>query len=367
MKDYGYEVLLTTPGDGLLSKEVEKRGIKATKFFLPPLISTRITIGSRKVFNIFSAIYDLIAFFISSISLAIIYIRHKPDIVHTNQLSISIAAGMACRVVGITSIWHLRESISESVPRMVIIVFRFLAFIFADCIICNSVYTATHLKCKLLNKKLKIVYNGINPESSTIPVNNFDVNLLNTLSKHRSIGIFSRITPLKGHLYLIDAIKILRERGHRIYLSIVGGFETHNEMYLSLLKERVACLGMEESILFLGYVKNIYPLLNVTDIVVSTSIEPESFGRTLIEAMSMEKPVVATDIGAHSEIIESGVSGYLIKPRDPDQLADKLEELIIDDELAENMGNCGRVRYERHFTLSKSCQNIKEIYQEFAH
>jgi len=105
-------------------------------------------------------------------------------------------------------------------------------------------------------------------------------------------------------------------------------------------------------------------LYGVADIVLSTSIEPEAFGRTVIEAQSMEKLVIATNIGGAAETIINGETGFHIPPRDIGALADKIEYClsILKTDVAKNMTKNARKAVSKQFSLDQMLKSTLEIY-----
>jgi glycosyltransferase involved in cell wall biosynthesis len=363
MKTQGHEVLLGTPGAGLLKVEAKNRYIGVIKFFLPDFIDTRITIGTRRIFNIFAAAYDMFILFLSSFSLFFLVQKNKPDIVHANQMLISIAVGIACKLAKIPCVWHIRENPADHISGFVLKVFGLFGFLFSDQIMVNSRYTANTFGNTLLYNKIVVVPIGI--ENITDHRINECENLRDKKNKFaKIISIFGRIVPRKGHRVLIKSLKIIKEKFQDFELLILGNFDENDSYYLSLLS-LIEELELVSNIKFCGFKSDINTILNISDIVVAPSIEPETFGRTLIEAMGARKPIVATLIGAHPEIIEDGITGFLVEPNNPELLADKIEKLLMNNEYAKEMGQRGGERYEKYYTLEKYGKNIVEVYTRF--
>jgi glycosyltransferase involved in cell wall biosynthesis len=104
---------------------------------------------------------------------------------------------------------------------------------------------------------------------------------------------------------------------------------------------------------------------SLSDIVVSSSIEPEAFGRVAVEAQAMEKPIVASDIGGSKETILNGKSGFLYKSGDPRELAKALNNVMeLDKEALYSIGNEGRKNISRKFDVEKMCQTTFTEYKK---
>jgi glycosyltransferase involved in cell wall biosynthesis len=361
MKDFGHEVILGNPGEGLLNIEAKKRDLTAINFFLPNIIDTRITLGTRRIFNIFAAIYDVCILFLSGFSIFLLIRKYKPDIVHANQILVSIAAGFACKLGEIPCVWHIRENPADHISGYVIKIFGILGFLFSDRIMVNSQYTANTFRNTSLQNKIVVIPIGI--ENTTDQRMNKSANSKEKdFNSTKVISIFGRITPRKGHKVLIRTLKILKRKQLKYDLLIFGHINENDPYYLSLLS-LIDELGLIPNIRFCGFKTAISPILSTSDIIVAPSIESETFGRTIIEAMAAGKPVVATRVGAHPEIIEDGVTGFLVEPNNSKELADRIEKILLDQDLAKSIGERGRERYEEFFTLERYCKNIENIYE----
>ena len=360
MKNRGNEVILAMPGNGLLTSAAKDRGVITTNFFLPTILFTRISLGKRRFFNIFAAVYDVLILFLSGLSLYILIRKKKPDIVHANQMLISIAAGFACKLGKVPCVWHIRENPADHIPGTVIKTFGIFGAILSDRIMVNSQYTANIFRNTSLYDKIVVVPIGIENTDNHI-INGSEDSKEKDSRSTKVISIFGRIIPMKGHEILIESIKILKEKQLVYKLQILGHFDKNDPYYLSLLSS-IEDLGLTSEVKFCGFKSDIGPILYSSDIIVSSSIESETFGRTIIEAMAARKPVVATRVGAHPEIIEDGVTGFLVEPGNPVQLADRIELLFINKEFAMEMGQHGRERYEKYYTLDQYCKNIEDTY-----
>ena len=361
MKNRGHQIILATPGNGVLDSTARDVGVQVTQYMLPGLIETRVTLLGKIFFNIFAALYDSLMLLIASLSLLKLILKIKPDVVHANQMLISISTGLACTLAGIPCIWHIRENPSPYVPGIIKKVYGLLGYLLSDKILVNSQYTADIFQNTSMCKKIAVVPIGI--ENTTDYSINKSVNSKdNRLKSTKIISIFGRVIPMKGHKVLIKAINILKEKHLDLELQIMGHFDENDQYYLSL-RSLIVELGLTSYIKFCGFKSVIGPIFYSSDIIVSSSIESESFGRTIIEAMAAGKPVVTTRVGAHSELVEDGVTGYLVEPGNPEQLADRIEKLLNNDEFANQMGKLGRRRYEKYFTLKKYMDRLENLYQ----
>ena len=180
-------------------------------------------------------------------------------------------------------------------------------------------------------------------------------------SKNARVGILANLTPVKGHRDFLQMARILTNQSIDAEYYIIGediqgcGTRTDTE---ELSKELNLC----DRVHFLGHRSDLPELLNELDVVVCAShVEP--FGRSLIEAMACEKPVVATRVGGIPEIVDEGVTGFLVPPAAPNRLADAVAQLLNDPQLSARMGCAGRQRVEKCFSIDTHADAVLEVYQ----
>jgi len=140
------------------------------------------------------------------------------------------------------------------------------------------------------------------------------------------IANVGRITQLKGIEVFIKAIAELRKKNPEVLGLVVGGVRSDKEGYSRMLMKEVESSGLKEHILFVGSQKKIAEIYEMSDIVVNTSLKPESFGRSAAEALAMERPVIASAHGGVLDIVIEGYTGWLFPPGDYGTLSEKIAE-----------------------------------------
>lgn len=211
-------------------------------------------------------------------------------------------------------------------------------------------------------KKIRILYNATDTEY----YNNIGYDMV--LEKRRELGITDNSEKIiltvgrniaeKGQKYAIEAVRILVLKGRMVRLIIVGIGHLRSELERYCYK-----LGMRDHVIFLGLQKDMRVLFQMCDAFVFTPLY-EGFGIAQIEAMSMRKPVVAFDVGPIPEIVKDGISGILVEPANPDELARSVEVILDDPALAERMGLAGRRLVEERFDIRKNIKLLENIYLE---
>jgi glycosyltransferase involved in cell wall biosynthesis len=205
--------------------------------------------------------------------------------------------------------------------------------------------------------KLQVIPNGIdverfNPEKNTsnirkeFPLEEDDI----------VIGFIGRIVPAKGLEYLLNALPYLKEEFKSIKLLIIG-----EGSLVEKLKEKAKKNNIFDNILFTGVRRDIPEILASIDIFVMPSTA-EGLPNSLLEAMAMGKPVVATEVGGIPELIKNGRSGLLVPPRNPEALATAIKDLITNDQLAAKMGQAARNFVLNNYSIVEIAQKWQTLY-----
>jgi len=172
------------------------------------------------------------------------------------------------------------------------------------------------------------------------------------------IGIVSKLWEGKGHEVLIETFGEIKNEIKGAMLIIVGeGYLENN------LRDLVNRLGLTDSVLFTGFQADIPEIIASFDIAVLPSFF-EGMGRVLLEAMAMEKPVVASRVGGIPDLVKDGINGFLTTPGDTKGLAEALKKLLNDKKLAISMGKEGRKRVTDKFSAETMVRSINNVYTE---
>ena len=159
------------------------------------------------------------------------------------------------------------------------------------------------------------------------------------------IGIVGRLEPWKGQEVFLQAGALLARERPDLHFCVVGGailgWEGSYEADLHAYAEQDPALS--DRVHFTGHLEDVYPWMDALDIVVHASFG-EPFGLVLVEAMALAKPLVATDEGGPSEIVEDGVSGLLVRPGDPEELAGALRRILDEVGLSDRLKTGARAR-----------------------
>jgi len=217
-------------------------------------------------------------------------------------------------------------------------------------------------------KKLRVIFRGINIDY----YNSKNISILKQEKLKKEWDLFSnnftillpgRLTYWKGQENFIESLNILIEDYDITnFQAIILGSDQGRKVYKKKLINLVARYNLNKKIKFVSHCEEMPLAYSLADVVVSSSIEPEAFGRVSVEAQSMGKPIIASNIGGSKETIINKKTGFLYKHDDPRELAKSLNTVIqLSPEELKSMGNEGRKNIAKKFDVETMCQsNLKE-------
>jgi len=285
--------------------------------------------------------------------------KEKPDIVHTHGYFASVIGRLAAKKAGLPIIiTHVHSTYWEYKKRHLLIE-RYLSRCTHRIICCSEAvknFVTGHEKIK--EDKTVVIYNGVD-EERFLPVQDpSPVRARLGIDRESPVvGTVSSLTPHKGQKYLIQAAAKIREKYPATRFLIVGDGPLRRS-----LEEQALELSLQSSLIFTGARRDIPDLLSLMDIFVLPSSSREGLGIAIIEAMAMEKPTVATDIGGIPEVVQDGETGLLVRPGDSAALAKAIIELIDNPDRAKAMGKKGRNRFAQKFTRKTMLSKIEDLY-----
>jgi glycosyltransferase involved in cell wall biosynthesis len=218
------------------------------------------------------------------------------------------------------------------------------------------------------DKKLRVIFRGINLDY----YNSKNISILkqeklkqewNLSSNQFTILLPGRLTYWKGQEMFIESLNILIEDYDKAnFQAVILGSDQGRKVYKKKLINLVERYNLNKKVKFIYHCKEMPLAYSLSDVVVSASIEPEAFGRVSVEAQSMGKPIIATDIGGSKETIVNKKSGFLYKHDDPRELAKVLNAVIqLSQDDLKSIGNEGRKNVTKKFDVETMCQsNLKE-------
>jgi len=173
----------------------------------------------------------------------------------------------------------------------------------------------------------------------------------------------SRLQRWKGVHVFVEAAACLAQRFPDARFLVVGGSLFGLEPgYARELRLQVDRLALRKALVLAGHRTDMFRIFAAADVVVHSSIEPDPFPTVLLEAMALARPVVASRLGGPTEIVDDGVTGFLLTPGDPDQLARAIFTLLNDPALRVRMGQAGVARVRARFSAAAMARGIEDVY-----
>ena len=178
--------------------------------------------------------------------------------------------------------------------------------------------------------------------------------------KSSDVAIVSvaRLAPVKGHKYMLEAFSHLVSEHKNVKLILVGD---GNEE--ALVKAKIEELAIGDKVLMLGYRDDIPEILAAADVFILTSLASEGSSRGTLEAMASSCPVISSDVGSLPDIVDRGVTGYLVPPQNVEALHGSMETLVSDSALRKKMGVASFERVKLRFTEEVSFRSLETIYR----
>ena len=245
----------------------------------------------------------------------------------------------------------------------------------SDLIIAGSNFIFSHIKdhySKYLDpkKKFLVIFRGINVDyfDPTTKLESEEKKLLQKweINKEKKIILVpGRLTSWKGHELLIEAINLVNvELGYEAFHVIILGSDQGRNLYKKKLIRLTEQYRLTNQIKFINHCKDMALAYKVSDIVISPSIEPEAFGRVAVEAQSMEKLIIASNIGGSNETIIDEKSGFLFESGSSNSLSKKILKVITMDETSlKLLGQEGRKNVIKKFNVEKMCFSTYSEYK----
>jgi glycosyltransferase involved in cell wall biosynthesis len=335
-----FKPFLICPSEGDFTDKAEKLGIETT------IIKTR----SLKRFNFFSnaaTIFKLIKF-----------IKQKNiDLIHTDAPRQTFYAGIAARLAGKPLIWHVRISDPEENFYD-----KFLLTLSSKVIAVSKAVRERLEEVAPRSDKFVVIYNGVDLTefSSQLP----DKKIKEEFGIEDDlilVGTVGQLIPGKGQDIFLRAAAQVSKLFPNVKFIIVGD---GNEAYRKKLEDLSKELRIAEKVIFTGFREDIPQIMSSLDIFVLSSTNLEGFSRVILEGMASRKPVIASRVGGNPEAVEDGKTGIIVPPEDPAPLADAILELVKNEDKRSQMGEAGRRRVEKLFSIEKNIAQIEKLYEE---
>ena len=246
----------------------------------------------------------------------------------------------------------------------------------SDLIIAGSNFIFSHIKENYsdyldINKKFLVIFRGINVDyfDATTKMETEQNNLLKSweISENKKIILMpGRLTSWKGQELFLESINLINTQlGYEAFYAVILGSDQGRDLYKKKLIRLSEQFRITNQVKFIDHCKDMALAYKVSDIVVSASVEPEAFGRVSVEAQSMEKLIIASDIGGSRETVIDEKTGFLFKSGNAKSLSEKiLRALSLDELTLQSIGAKGRKNVVEKFNVEKMCFSTYSEYRK---
>jgi len=339
-----FQSVVVLPGAGVLAIKLKQSGVKVLYLKMSKLNLSNPMPFIKTVINI----WRIARIERAAIVFAVNYLSNQYAVVSARLAGLPIV----CAVYNVLD----KRSISRTFLK------------FSDHIIVDSKATADVLLANgLASKKLQVILHEISKDNF-LPAVNARINIRHSFGMNDEvflIGIVGRINPMKGQDILINAFAKVLDVYDGCRLLIVGEMESEDlnfsdQAYIKNLRSLVEKLNISGKVFFTGYRNDMADVYEALDLLVSSSLS-ESFGKTILEAMILGKPVIAAKVGGVPELVIDGITGRLVSPGNISELARVILELINDRKLAARLGNNAKEYALKNFVGNNQQAKVEAI------
>jgi glycosyltransferase involved in cell wall biosynthesis len=294
------------------------------------------------------------------VQLARLIRRERPDIVHGYLFWAYVLGTFAARAVGVQNVISSRRSLGTfKAGKPLYMLFERASNAMTSLVIANSraVRTDAIRQEGLAPQKVIVIYNGV--DLTPLPVG-APVALADEFNLREAgpvVTVIANFIYYKGHRFFFEAWKKVIAT-HPSAVAILVGDGPEREGWERWVDRE----GLDRSVRFAGSRRDVRAILSVTDIVAHPSLQ-EGFSNAILEAMAAGRPVVATAVGGNPEAVEHGRTGLLVPAYDSIALAAAIVALVADPRRAKEMGEAGRARAVRCFSIRRMVRSYETVYE----
>jgi glycosyltransferase involved in cell wall biosynthesis len=309
----------------------------------------------------------------NAVALTFIILFYKISIVHARSRAPAWSCLIATKITGrkFVTTFHGTYNFNNRIKK-----FYNSIMVKSDLIIAGSNFIFSHIMdnySKYINikKKLLVIFRGINVDyfDPTTKTDNEEKKLLQNwglIENKKIILLPGRLTSWKGQELFLEAINLVNiQLGYEAFYAVILGSDQGRDLYKKKLIRLSEQYRMTKQVKFINHCKDMALAYKVSNMVISSSIEPEAFGRVAVEAQSMEKLIIASNIGGSKETIIDEKTGYLFESGSSKSLSEKiLKVLNLDDITLKTFGIEGRKNIIKKFNVEKMCFSTYSEYKK---
>lgn len=336
-----FDLAVVIPKNSLLKPEIEKLGARCIEV---------------------DALADKSLDFKAVSRLLKIFKAEKPDVIHCHA---AMSARIAGRLYKRAKIVYTRHSVFEPSPTISRGIGKringFVNNATADRIIAVADAAKDNLtKTGVSDKKITVIQNGVEPLKPLPESEKQKIRSEYGVGENDFIlGIAARLNEVKGHIYILEALKMLIDDGITNAKLIIAGTGDYEDT----IRRKIAELNLGENVVMAGFVKDVSGFMNILSVSVNASFGTEATSLALLEGMSLGVPAVVSDFGGNPGVIEEGVNGYLFESKNSRQMYEKLKLALQNGIALKDM--CKKV-FEERFRAEIMTEKIQQVYRNLA-
>ena len=309
----------------------------------------------------------------NAVIISLIVLIYNIDIVHARSRAPAWSCLWACFITRrkFVTTFHGTYNFSNSFKK-----FYNSVMVKSELLIAGSNFIFNHIVENYNNhldkkKKLLVIFRGINLDFYN--KRNISNNKKNKIINEWKVDISKfiillpgRLTKWKGQEVIIEALNVLKKNYNKYdFQAIILGSNQGRTVYSKKLINLVDRHQLNKNVIFIEHCQEMPLAYDLANVVISSSIEPEAFGRVSVETQAMQKPIIASDLGGSQETVINEKTGFLFKPGDPQELAKVINKVMeLSKEALYSMGNEGRKNVIKKFDVEKMCQTTFNEYQK---
>jgi glycosyltransferase involved in cell wall biosynthesis len=353
----------------LLIKHLDQLNFNCHLFVLQPfgplrnyLITTNVKIYDGGYLSEKSAVAKILLLFRAQLRLCRVIWKIRPDIIHAYLPLTNFMGSVAGRILKVPLIITSKRALGIHQERYRgSRIFDIISFRLSNWVTVNSkaVGEDTVKRDRGNADKIRLIYNGVKLDEFTS--GNFKrIKIREALHldpDKKIIITVANLIPYKGHIDLLKAVTLVTEQFPNSLFLLVGEDRGIRNNLAKLAQE----LGIRNHIIFMDRRDDISDLMAASDISVLPSHE-EGFSNVVLESMATGLPVVSTRVGGNPEAIIDGMTGWLVPPQNPEELANKIVDLLNDPQKARRWGELGKIRIKEKFLVEKMVEEYLKLY-----
>ncbi|MBQ7936080.1 MAG: glycosyltransferase [Clostridia bacterium] len=289
----------------------------------------------------------------------------RPDIVHTHS---SFAGKLAAFLLGVKGRIYTRHCVFD-MPKMLTTFPGKQINGLINNTLATSVIAVAHAAADNLTdtgldpKKITVIINGVEPLPTLSAEEKKAFRASLGIGEEEFVSLISaRLEVYKGHSYLLDTVRLIADQnksGKKFKFIMMGEGSCRAE-----LEQKVKELGLEDQVLFTGFIHDVLPFCNISDLSLNCSYGTEASSIALTEGMSLGKPAVVTDFGGNPYLITNGVNGIVVPQKDAQAMADAILQIADDEDLYRRLSAGAKAEYQQKFTARAMTEQVEALYEQ---